>query len=185
MEVLRRLGPRPSTPGAPPACGVYKVGLVYPLEPTRISDVRAGPGPRCWSIEEKGPIVESQLQATCSTTCPRRAPARWSASTERDGRPLLSRARRAAAVAADRAGGRLARGRSRARASTGATCVVRLHAAPQLLSNGADAVQAAALLLLGLPAQHRRPRCRKARRALAGIGCHFMANWMEREHRRA
>ncbi len=26
-----------------------------------------------------------------------------------------------------------------------------------------------------------RPRCRKARKALAGIGCHFMASWMDRE----
>ncbi len=37
-----------------------------------------------------------------------------------------------------------------------------------------------AVFLLRLPAQFRRPWCRKGMRAYAGIGCHFMVQWMDR-----
>jgi indolepyruvate ferredoxin oxidoreductase len=39
--------------------------------------------------------------------------------------------------------------------------------------------RAPALVLLGLPAQHQH-RVPEGSRAMAGIGCHFMAIWMDR-----
>ena len=41
---------------------IYKLGLTYPIEPTRMRDVRAAACARLLVIEEKGPVVEGQLR---------------------------------------------------------------------------------------------------------------------------
>jgi indolepyruvate ferredoxin oxidoreductase len=60
MEVLRRLD---LDPNALAAAGVrvYKVGLVYPLEPTRIREFAQGLTDML-VIEEKAPVVERQIK---------------------------------------------------------------------------------------------------------------------------
>ena len=51
----------------------------------------------------------------------------------------------------------------------------------QALGRQCRRMRAAALFLLRLPAQQLDPWCPRAARALAGIGCHFMVQWMDRD----
>jgi indolepyruvate ferredoxin oxidoreductase len=52
--------------------------------------------------------------------------------------------------------------------------------APQILSNAADAVKRTPYFCSGCP-HNTSTKVPEGSRALAGIGCHFMASWMERD----
>src|SRR5205814_5782551 len=60
MEVLRRLDVSPETLAAH-GVRIYKLGLTYPIEPTRIQQFAHGLN-ELLVIEEKGPVVEEQLR---------------------------------------------------------------------------------------------------------------------------
>ena len=125
----------------------------------------------------EGRRSSSSSCATCSTTAAGAA-RRSSASTTRDGRPLVSRARRAAAVAPDRdrrALARAATSRTLDRRAPGA----RLHAARAALNAG-DAVKRLPYFCAGCP-HNTSTKVPEGSRAQAGIGCHFMATWMDRD----
>ncbi|WP_323119684.1 indolepyruvate ferredoxin oxidoreductase family protein [Burkholderia alba] len=174
MEALRRLD---LTVADLDAAGVriYKVGLSFPLEMTRIdrfvdglSDVLV--------IEEKGPVIEQQIKDYLYN---REQGARPRVLGKHDaaGAPLLPelgelRPSRILPVFADW----LARHKPaldrRAR-------VVDL-VAPRILSNEADAVKRTPYFCSGCP-HNTSTKVPDGSIAQAGIGCHFMASWMERD----
>ncbi|HEV8692544.1 MAG TPA: indolepyruvate ferredoxin oxidoreductase family protein, partial [Ideonella sp.] len=173
MEVLRRLD---LDPNALAAAGVrvYKVGLVFPLEPTRMLDFARGLE-EILVIEEKGPIVERQIKELLYGLPDGQRP-RIAGKTTPEGTPLLS------------ALGELRPSRIM---PTVADWLARLNPAldrrdrvvdflmPSLLSNEADAVKRQPYFCSGCP-HNTSTKLPDGSRALAGIGCHFMASWMER-----
>lgn len=176
MEVLRRLD---LDPNALAAAGVrvYKVGLVYPLEPTRMLDFARGLE-EILVIEEKAPVVERQLKDLLygQPIGAGGQPPRVAGKTTPGGMPLLS------------ALGELRPSRIM---PTVADWLARLNPAldrrdrvvdflmPGLLHNEADGVRRQPYFCSGCP-HNSSTKVPEGSRALAGIGCHFMASWMER-----
>ncbi|QCU27193.1 indolepyruvate ferredoxin oxidoreductase family protein [Burkholderia pseudomallei] len=174
MEALRRLD---LTAADLDAAGVriYKVGLSFPLEMTRIDTFVEGLA-EVLVIEEKGPVIEQQIKDHLYN---RAAGARPVVLGKHDaaGAPLLSelgelRPSRILPVFAEW----LARHKPaldrRAR-------VVDL-VAPSILSNEADAVRRTPYFCSGCP-HNTSTKVPEGSIAQAGIGCHFMASWMERD----
>ncbi len=173
MEVLRRLD---LDPNALAAAGVrvYKVGLVYPLEPTRIREFAQGLTDML-VIEEKAPVVERQIKELLYHLPDAQRP-RVVGKSDEHGAPVLS------------ALGELRPSRIM---PTVADWLARLNPAldrrhlvvdfltPCLLSNSADAVRRQPYFCSGCP-HNTSTKLPDGSRALAGIGCHFMASWMER-----
>jgi indolepyruvate ferredoxin oxidoreductase len=173
MEVLRRLA---LDPNALAAAGVrvYKVGLVFPIEPTRMLDFVAGLE-QILVIEEKAPVVERQIKELLYAVPNEQRP-RIAGKTDHEGAPLLS------------ALGELRPSRIM---QAVAECLARFNpeldrrervvdfTMPALLSNEADAVKRQPYFCSGCP-HNTSTKVPDGSRALAGIGCHFMASWMER-----
>jgi len=174
MEVLRRLE---LDPNALAAAGVrvYKVGLVFPLEPTRMAEFAQGLE-EILVIEEKAPVVERQIKELLYGLPDFQRP-RIAGKTDAQGAPLLSslgelRPSRIMQVVADWLA-RLNPALDRRR-------LVMDFTMPSLLHNVADAVRRLPYFCSGCP-HNTSTRVPEGSRALAGIGCHFMASWMERE----
>ncbi|HVE09567.1 MAG TPA: indolepyruvate ferredoxin oxidoreductase family protein, partial [Paraburkholderia sp.] len=174
MEALRRLD---LTLADLDAAGVriYKVGLSFPLEMSRI-DAFVGGLAEVLVIEEKGPVVEQQIKEYLYN---RQSGARpiVVGKHAQDGTPLLSalgelRPSRILPVFANW----LARHKP---ALDRRERVVDL-VAPQILSNEADAVKRTPYFCSGCP-HNTSTRVPEGSIAQAGIGCHFMASWMERD----
>ncbi|HEY1091289.1 MAG TPA: indolepyruvate ferredoxin oxidoreductase family protein, partial [Burkholderiaceae bacterium] len=173
MEVLRRLD---LDPNALAAAGVrvYKVGLVYPLEATRIREFAQGLTDML-VIEEKAPVVERQIKELLYHLPDAQRP-RVIGKTDEWNKPVLSS---------------LGELRPSRIMSTVADWLARLNPAldrrhlvvdfltPCLLSNAADAVRRQPYFCSGCP-HNTSTKLPEGSRALAGIGCHFMASWMER-----
>ena len=173
MEVLRRLD---LDPNALAAAGVrvYKVGLVFPLEPTRLREFAQGLTDML-VIEEKAPVVERQIKELLYHLPDAQRP-RVVGKTDEHGGQVLSSL------------GELRPGRIM---PTVADWLARLNPAldrrhlvvdfltPCLLSNEADGVRRQPYFCSGCP-HNTSTRLPEGSRALAGIGCHFMASWMER-----
>ncbi|MCH7343225.1 indolepyruvate ferredoxin oxidoreductase family protein [Pelomonas sp. CA6] len=173
MEVLRRLD---LDPNALAAAGVrvYKVGLVFPLEPTRIREFAQGLTDML-VIEEKAPVVERQIKELLYHLPDAQRP-RVVGKTDAQGGQVLS------------ALGELRPSRIM---PTVADWLARLNPAldrrhlvvdfltPCLLSNEADGVRRQPYFCSGCP-HNTSTKLPEGSRALAGIGCHFMASWMER-----
>ena len=178
MEVLRRLE---ITPAMLAAAGVrlYKVGLSFPLETTRMRAFARGLR-EILVVEEKAPVVEAQLRDLFYN-----APA--------DARPLIVGKR-------DAQGAPLVSSLGELRPSRLIEIVahwiarhfpsdqtlgdhlqhVRDFTPPELLSNAADAVKRVPYFCAGCP-HNTSTKVPEGSRAQAGIGCHFMASWMARE----
>ncbi len=178
MEVLRRLE---LDPDALAAAGVrvYKVGLAYPLEPTRILDFVQGLE-EILVIEEKAPIVENQIKELLyplpGTQRPRVSGKR-DARTPLDQAPLLPatgelRPSRVMPVVAEWL--------ARLNPALDRRHLVVDFTMPKLLSNEGDGVRRLPYFCSGCP-HNTSTRLPEGSRALAGIGCHFMASWMNRE----
>ncbi|MBT9492039.1 MAG: indolepyruvate ferredoxin oxidoreductase family protein [Paucibacter sp.] len=173
MEVLRRLD---LDPNALAAAGVrvYKVGLVFPLEATRMAEFARGLTDML-VIEEKAPVVERQIKELLYHLPDAQRP-HVIGKTDELGAPVLS------------ALGELRPSRIM---STVADWLARLNPAldrrhlvvdfltPCLLSNAADGVRRQPYFCSGCP-HNTSTKLPEGSRALAGIGCHFMASWMER-----
>jgi len=173
MEVLRRLD---LDPNALAAAGVrvYKVGLVFPLESTRIREFAQGLSDML-VIEEKAPVVERQIKELLYHLPDAQRP-RVVGKTDEHGGQVLS------------ALGELRPSRIM---NTVADWLARLNPAldrrhlvvdfltPCLLSNAADGVRRQPYFCSGCP-HNTSTKLPEGSRALAGIGCHFMASWMER-----
>ncbi|SDB86859.1 indolepyruvate ferredoxin oxidoreductase family protein [Paraburkholderia lycopersici] len=174
MEALRRLG---LTVEDLDRAGVriYKVGLSFPLELSRLDAFVAGLAD-VLVIEEKGPVIEQQIKDHLYN---RKADARPTVTGKHaeDGTPQLSElgelrpSRILPVFAAWLAKHRPALDRRER--------VVDL-VAPQILSNAADAVRRTPYFCSGCP-HNTSTKVPEGSIAQAGIGCHFMASWMERD----
>ncbi len=174
MEVLRRLE---LDPNALAAAGVrvYKVGLVFPMEPTRLLDFVSGLE-EVLVIEEKAPVVERQIKELLYAVPNEQRP-RIAGKTDSEGRALLSalgelRPSRIMAVVAEWL--------ARLNPALDRRSLVVDFTMPSLLSNDADAVKRQPYFCSGCP-HNSSTKVPEGSRALAGIGCHFMASWMERD----
>ena len=176
MEVLRRLE---ITPALLAEAGVrlYKVGLAFPIETTRALAFARGLD-EILVVEEKGPVVETQLRDLFYHAPHGLRPAILG-KRDAHGAPLVSslgelRPSRLIELMADwlirhfpqRFGDRRAH--------------VRDFTLPELLSNGADSVKRLPYFCAGCP-HNTSTKVPEGSTARAGIGCHFMANWMERD----
>jgi indolepyruvate ferredoxin oxidoreductase len=174
MEVLRRLA---LDPNALAAAGVrvYKVGLVFPLEPTRMLDFVTGLE-EILVIEEKAAAVERQIKELLYAVPNEQRP-RIAGKNDSEGKPLISalgelRPSRIMAVVAEWL--------ARLNPALDRRHLVVDFTMPSLLSNDADAVKRQPYFCSGCP-HNSSTKVPEGSRALAGIGCHFMASWMERD----
>ncbi len=174
LEVLRRLGLGLAELEAA-GIRIYKVGLVFPLEPGRIGELAHGLR-EVLVIEEKAPVVERQIRELLFNRPPGQRPL-VIGKTDVDGAPLLSalgelRPSRIMPVLADW----LARHRQ-ALDRRDRVCDFTAH---ELLSNEADSVRRLPYFCSGCP-HNTSTRVPRGSIAQAGIGCHFMASWMDRQ----
>jgi indolepyruvate ferredoxin oxidoreductase len=174
IEALERMG-LPVERLAELGVRLYKPGLTYPLERTRLSGFAEGLQ-EILVVEEKGPVIEQQVKNLFYNLAPEQRPA-VIGKTDRDGEAAAVRAGRAAPLA-HRAG----------------TCAVArsevpaldLHrflpdfCAAELPFNALDGVRRTPYFCSGCP-HNTSTRVPEGSRALAGIGCHFMATWMQRD----
>ncbi len=174
MEVLRRLD---ISKAMLAAAGVrlYKVGLSFPVETTRMQAFAQGLK-EILVIEEKGAVVETQLRELFYN-----APVRPLILGKHDAanRPLVSalgelRPSRLIELTADW----LIRHFPAQFADRRA--FVRDFTLPELLSNASDSVKRLPYFCAGCP-HNTSTVVPEGSSARAGIGCHFMANWMDRE----
>ncbi|WP_457320077.1 indolepyruvate ferredoxin oxidoreductase family protein [Roseateles sp. P5_E11] len=173
MEVLRRLD---LDPNALAAAGVrvYKVGLVFPLEPTRITEFCSNLTD-VLVIEEKGPVVERQIKELLYHLPDFQRP-RVVGKTDEHGCAVLSAL---GELRPSRIMGTVADWLARLNPALDRRHLVVDFLTPQLLSNAADAVRRQPYFCSGCP-HNTSTKLPEGSRALAGIGCHFMASWMER-----
>ncbi|HWH80982.1 MAG TPA: indolepyruvate ferredoxin oxidoreductase family protein, partial [Burkholderiaceae bacterium] len=163
------------------AAGVrlYKVGLAFPLETTRMSAFAQGLA-EILVIEEKGAIVETQMRELFYN-----APAH--------SRPVIVGKR-------DASGAPLVSALGELRPSRLIELVahwlahhfpddsvldyhlqhVRDFTPPELLANASDGVKRVPYFCAGCP-HNTSTKVPEGSSARAGIGCHFMANWMDRD----
>jgi indolepyruvate ferredoxin oxidoreductase len=177
MEVLRRLA---LTPEQLARAGVrlYKVGLSFPLEQTRLKAFAQGLD-EILVVEEKGAVVETQLRDIFYNAPPDARPA-LVGKNDRQGQPLVSalgelRPSRLIELVAHwlavhfpdnhDLGDHLQH--------------VRDFTPPDLLGNASDAVKRLPYFCAGCP-HNTSTKVPEGSTARAGIGCHFMANWMDR-----
>jgi indolepyruvate ferredoxin oxidoreductase len=158
------------------AAGVrlYKIGLSFPVEETRIEAFARGLK-EILIVEEKGAFVEQQIKDLLYNQT---ATARPAVIGKRDlrGQSLLPatgelRPSRLMPVMADWL--------ARYKPALDRRDKVSAAAPPELLSNGADRVKRVPYFCPGCP-HNISTKVPDGSQALAGIGCHFMASWMER-----
>ncbi len=176
MEVLRRLE---ITPDMLATAGVriYKVGLSFPLETTRMRAFCAGLR-EVLVIEEKAPVVETQLRALLYNDAQRPCIV---GKQDADGAPLVAadgelRPSRLIVQVADW----LVRHFPDHATFNDHRRHVRDFTLPELLSNAADGVRRLPYFCAGCP-HNTSTRVPEGSHAQAGIGCHFMASWMQRD----
>lgn len=174
METLRRLD---ITVDDLAAAGVriYKVGLSFPLDLSRLDTFVAGLK-EILVIEEKGPVVEQQIKQYLYNRTTGTRPIVLG-KTDAEGRALLSalgelRPSRVLPVFAEW----LAKHRP---ALDRRERVVDL-VAHEILSNAADGVRRVPYFCSGCP-HNTSTKVPEGSIAQAGIGCHFMASWMDRD----
>jgi len=174
METFRRLG---LTLAELDAQGVriYKVGLSFPLATGRIDEFCAGLK-EVLVIEEKGAVVEQQLRTLFYNRPEAQRPC-IIGKTDGEGKPLLAatgelRPSRVMPVVANWLAGHKPVLDRRNR--------VVDFTAPAVLSNCADGVKRIPYFCSGCP-HNTSTRVPEGSLASPGIGCHYMASWMDRD----
>ena len=174
MEALRLLGIHAGN-AHEHGVDVYKVGMVWPLEPQGALEFVKGKR-EVLVVEEKRGIIESQFKEYFYDY-PGRKPERMVGKQDEFGKPLvpwvgeLSPLMLAKIVA-----GRLDRQSGDARYSRIADALhERSGAVIQI-----DGVQRTPYFCSGCP-HNTSTKVPEGSQALAGIGCHFMASWMDRD----
>ncbi|WJR80914.1 indolepyruvate ferredoxin oxidoreductase family protein [Bradyrhizobium sp. NP1] len=153
--------------------GFCAIGMPWPLDPTFVRDHCAGAG-EVLVVEEKRPLVEDQLARILFTIDADRRPA-LAGKVDVDGKPLLS-AR--AAFSADHLAGVI--GERLAGLGLGDAISPRLVAL-RTMAQEAEPALARRLPYFCSGCPHNRSTVvPDGSRALAGIGCHYMAQWMDR-----
>ncbi|MCG2594887.1 indolepyruvate ferredoxin oxidoreductase family protein [Ramlibacter sp. XY19] len=171
MEVLRRLEISEETL-AQHGVRIHKLGLTYPIEPTRMREFARGLK-EVLVIEEKGPVVEDQLRAMFYNAAERPVIVGKRDAQEQ---PLVSelgelRPSRLIAIVANWLHGHFA--------DLDRRHLVRDFTPPELLSNASDSVKRLPYFCAGCP-HNTSTKVPEGSHAQAGIGCHFMASWMDR-----
>ncbi len=162
LEVLAEAGVR-----------LYKVGLSFPVEPTRLQAFAEGLG-EILVIEEKAGLVEAQLRGLFYNAAPRPV---IIGKHDAAGRPLV-------AVLGELRPSRLieivAAWLARHFAQLDRRELVVDFTVPKLLSNEGDSVKRLPYFCAGCP-HSTSTRVPQGSLAQPGIGCHFMATWMNRD----
>ena len=174
METFRRLGLSLQELDAQ-GVRIYKVGLSFPLAADRIDTFCAGLK-EVLVIEEKGAVVEQQLR-TLLYNRPEAQRPRIIGKTDALGKPLLAatgelRPSRVMPVVADWL--------ARHKPALDRRSLVVDFTAPAVLSNAADAVKRIPYFCSGCP-HNTSTRVPEGSVASPGIGCHYMASWMDRD----
>ena len=178
MEVLRRLEISPALL-AEVGVRLYKVGLAFPLESSRMLDFAQGLQ-EILVIEEKGAVVEQQMRDLFYNAPEGQRPA-LVGKRDRAGQPLVSalgelRPSRLIELVAHWLAAHFPD-----KATLGDHFRhVRDFTPPELLSNTGDSVKRLPYFCAGCP-HNTSTKVPEGSTARAGIGCHFMANWMDRE----
>jgi indolepyruvate ferredoxin oxidoreductase len=176
MEVFRRLG---LSHEALAAAGVrvIKLGLTFPIEVTRIQAFADGLT-EILVIEEKAPIVEQQLRDLFYNAPADQRPVILG-KLDAQGKPLLSR------LGELRPSRLIVQVAQWLQSHTGATLQIPMlkvkdFVPAPLLSNASDSVKRLPYFCAGCP-HNTSTQVPEGSTARAGIGCHFMANWMDRD----
>jgi indolepyruvate ferredoxin oxidoreductase len=172
MEVLRRLDVSTATLAAH-GVRLYKLGLTYPVEPTRMQEFARGLN-EMLVIEEKGPVVEEQLRSLFYNL-----PVRPAIVGKQDaqGRALVSAL---GELRPSRLIEMVANWLAEHYPDLDRRHLVRDFTLPDLLSNESDSVKRLPYFCAGCP-HNISTKVPEGSHAQAGIGCHFMASWMNRE----
>src|SRR6059058_4597602 len=171
MEVLRRLDIPLATLEAH-GVRIHKLGLTYPIEPTRMREFARGLK-EVLVIEEKGPVVEEQMRSLFYNASERPV---ILGKQDAQGHALVSalgelRPSRLIEIVAQWLVGHFA--------DLDRRHLVRDFTLPELLSNDSDAVKRLPYFCAGCP-HNTSTKVPEGSHAQAGIGCHFMASWMDR-----
>ncbi|MBK0392421.1 indolepyruvate ferredoxin oxidoreductase family protein [Ramlibacter algicola] len=172
MEVLRRLDISPETL-AQHGVRIYKLGLTYPIEPTRMREFARGLR-EVLVIEEKGPVVEDQLRSMFYNEAQRPVIVGKQDEQGRALVPAIGELRPSRLIEL------VANWLVRHFADLDRRHLVRDFTLPELLSNASDSVKRQPYFCAGCP-HNTSTRVPEGSHAQAGIGCHFMASWMDRD----
>ena len=172
LEVFRRLD-IPLDALAAAGVRIHKIGLAYPVEPTRL-DAFADGLDEILVVEEKAGLVEQQLRDLFYNRAVR---PKVIGKRDASGQPLVSelgelRPSRLIEIVARWLADRFPQLDRRH--------LVRDFTIPELLSNEGDAVKRVPYFCAGCP-HNTSTKVPEGSRAQAGIGCHFMASWMDRD----
>ncbi len=153
--------------------GLAAIGMPWPLDPVFVRQVLAG-AEEVLVVEEKRPLVEDQVARTLLTMDTAARP-RLLGKLDATGQPFLSpRAAFSADHLARLIGGRLANlGADEALAA-------RLAALAPAAATEPALTRRLPYFCSGCP-HNRSTVVPEGSRALAGIGCHYMAQWMDRD----
>ncbi|HEY3633570.1 MAG TPA: indolepyruvate ferredoxin oxidoreductase family protein [Caldimonas sp.] len=172
LEVFRRLD-IPLAALAEAGVRIYKVGLAYPIEPTRLDAFAEGLD-EILVVEEKAGLVEQQLRDLFYNRAMR---PKVVGKRDAEARPLVSEL---GELRPSRLIEIVARWLAERFAGLDRRHLVRDFTVPELLSNDGDAVKRVPYFCAGCP-HNTSTRVPEGSRAQAGIGCHFMASWMDRD----
>lgn len=149
---------------------LYKIGLSYPLEPTRLKHVLRGVK-HVLVVEEKGPVVETQVKDLLFNQGQR--PTVWG-KTDAQGNGFIEAVLE---LRPSRVIGPLITFLETAR--PGEAFEYKPPCLNAMQASDADSLRRMPYFCSGCP-HNTSTKVPEGSRALAGIGCHFMANWMER-----
>ncbi len=174
LEALRRIGLSPADL-ASAGVRLYKIGLAYPIEPTRALAFARGLD-EVLVVEEKGPVVEQQLQSLLYNAPDGVRPI-LVGKRDAGGAPLLSelgelRPSRVLPV--------LAEWLARHCPTLDRREHIEDFVRPPLPSNAADSLRRIPFFCSGCP-HNTSTRVPEGSHAQSGIGCHGMAMWMDRD----
>ncbi len=153
---------------------IWQPGLVYPIDPEAVR--RFGEGLKhLLVIEEKASVVEAQVKEIAFNWLADRRPT-IVGKNGLDGAPLISplAQHRPSSLAAP-----LARWVKAVRPDLAFDDRLQVFVRAEMLSNNADGARRLPYFCSGCP-HNSSTKVPEGSRALAGVGCHYMASWMDR-----
>ncbi len=170
MEALARLGV--DTGGANSAVRIYKPGLTWPLDGPRLIDFARGLK-HILVIEEKGAVVEGQIKDLLFNLSQRPTVA---GKNGLDGEPMIPSAGQ---LRPSLLAGPLAVWLTRT-ANLPLSVDLTSFSCQTPLSNDADGMRRRPYFCSGCP-HSTSTKVPEGSQALSGVGCHYMAAWMDRD----
>ncbi|MGI0116795.1 indolepyruvate ferredoxin oxidoreductase family protein [Zooshikella sp. RANM57] len=175
LQALELLGVTPKEAAAA-GIGIYKAGLVWPLEPTRITEF-AKQYPTLWVVEEKRPLLEDQLRQLLYHLPDTQRPQIYGKASHLSTHAgLTSKLELSAGLIAQALGDALCQC-----LPLHSTLKRRLEYLKQSPSTvpPSTAAQRAPHYCSGCP-HNTSTKVPEGSRATGGIGCHYMVTWMNR-----